>query len=446
MSEDWQSKTKHVVERSSQILASMELSDCAFLVGCEAEQEVIEAHKLILAMSSSVFKTMFYGSLPETQTQITVPDIEPETFWEMLNYIYTEKTNLVKVEKILRLWAAAMKYQLLDLAEQCADKLFLLTNAKNVWSVYASAKLFSNEGLVVKCHDIITYDCASPLSSEGFGDVSLETLHLILDAQQLNIRSEVEIFNAVVLWAKKECGRQQLQESTENLRKVSAGAVEKIRFLTMSPVEFASGPCRSAIFTKDESFEILVSICTSSETIVPPTFSSIIQSRVLAQSVTSPLTFGCADLSDCATFKLKNEYCQPVFIEAGELFSVSFCIPGNNAGLLGILLSDYTPAATVRLFNEENTHLGTPKWCSRGNLFLFEGPMYIEKGRIYTLRVLVEQKGTYSVNVPDFTDPPHFKRISGSSHFSCGMKLSQFYSQYDSKIIISSLQVCRWSN
>lgn len=132
-----------------------------------------------------------------------------------------------------------------------------------------------------ECLDVIKYDSSSALSSQYFGDVTLETLHMILDTQNLCISSEVEMLNALVLWAKKECNRQGILETTENLRKVSAGAVEKIRFLTMSAAEFGNGPCLSPMLTRDESFAIMVCLTSPSKISMPPTFSTSFQLRAL---------------------------------------------------------------------------------------------------------------------------------------------------------------------
>lgn len=115
MDKDGQSKPRRIVERSTMIYCSKKHADCSFQVGSDEESQVVTAHKLILAMSSSVFDTMFYGSLPEDQTPIIVPDIEPEIFEAMLRYIYMEVVDVDATEDILELWVAAEKYLLLVL-------------------------------------------------------------------------------------------------------------------------------------------------------------------------------------------------------------------------------------------------------------------------------------------------------------------------------------------
>lgn len=54
------------------------LSDVTLLVG--EEKADIKAHKLILALSSPVFKSMFYSPLLESQDIVEIPDCRVDSF------------------------------------------------------------------------------------------------------------------------------------------------------------------------------------------------------------------------------------------------------------------------------------------------------------------------------------------------------------------------------
>lgn len=54
-------------------------TDVSFRVGEGKEQETVLGHKLILATASPVFYSMFYGGVG-TETEIQVPDCDPESF------------------------------------------------------------------------------------------------------------------------------------------------------------------------------------------------------------------------------------------------------------------------------------------------------------------------------------------------------------------------------
>ena len=49
-------------------------------------QDPIRAHKVILGMRSSVFETMFYGSMAEVNGEVTITDIERPIFDLILRY------------------------------------------------------------------------------------------------------------------------------------------------------------------------------------------------------------------------------------------------------------------------------------------------------------------------------------------------------------------------
>jgi len=61
------------------------MADLYFVVSNNGEKSVrFPVHKYVLAIGSSVFYAMFYGSLAETGDEVVVPDVEPEAFSKML--------------------------------------------------------------------------------------------------------------------------------------------------------------------------------------------------------------------------------------------------------------------------------------------------------------------------------------------------------------------------
>ena len=61
------------------------LADVYFTVGSDSStQRRIPAHKCILVTGSSVFYAMFCGSLAEKKKEITIPDVEPHAFINLL--------------------------------------------------------------------------------------------------------------------------------------------------------------------------------------------------------------------------------------------------------------------------------------------------------------------------------------------------------------------------
>lgn len=81
---DWQISRKEVRQRAQYLLETGQWSDCKFLVGSESNQQVLEAHKLFLAISSPVFEAMFYGNMAEKNDTIPILDVQPDAFKALL--------------------------------------------------------------------------------------------------------------------------------------------------------------------------------------------------------------------------------------------------------------------------------------------------------------------------------------------------------------------------
>ena len=84
LGENWQTKGATVRERNAYTLNNDLMSDIKFLVGPKSGAQRVPAHKYILASGSSVFFAMFYGELAENQTEIVIPDVEPQAFLTLL--------------------------------------------------------------------------------------------------------------------------------------------------------------------------------------------------------------------------------------------------------------------------------------------------------------------------------------------------------------------------
>lgn len=91
-------------------------ADVRFSVG----EQIFTAHRLVLAMRSSVFKAELYGPMREGSKQqlVTIEDMQPAVFKALLHFIYTDSLldndddhgGDVRIEMIRHLIAAADGY------------------------------------------------------------------------------------------------------------------------------------------------------------------------------------------------------------------------------------------------------------------------------------------------------------------------------------------------
>lgn len=325
---DWQNNYQNIRDRGQHLLDTEKWADCRFLVGTPPNQKLLPGHKLILAMASPVFERMFYGNLPDKTDPIVIPDVQPEAFHAMLEYIYSDKINISSFDKACELCYVAKKYLLPHVVAQCTHFLWADLSPKNACRAYEFAKLFDEPRLMQSSMEIISAKTKEVLADPNFCDIEMSTFLTILDCDKLNIDTELDLFNALLRYAmergcmpddndnvlpstsskctenqpesvtideehpvvdvesmhetiepfdvdeqKPDPSLEQLrqrQEEQQNIdmdaqRKITdqtlmRQAVKKIRFLTMTPQQFAEGPARSKLLQQNEALSILIKI------------------------------------------------------------------------------------------------------------------------------------------------------------------------------------------
>ncbi|XP_061708107.1 uncharacterized protein LOC133518437 [Cydia pomonella] len=329
---DWQLRCTELKHRGSHLLQSGQWSDCSFLVGSEPHQVVVPGHKLILAMASPVFEAMFYGGMAERNEPIPILDVQPEAFKALLEYIYTDNINISSFDKACELCYGAKKYMLPHLVKECTRYLWSDLYPKNACRAYEFARLFEESVLMDKCIQIISTNTKEVLTDSSFEEVELSTVITVFSLEHLNVDSELDLFEAAARYARAQARRQPspgpaspkpatsdekvvvVESSAESSPLSGSGegcaassgsgsepraeaarsepepgpgepsrtdklsirhAIEKIRFLTLTPQQFAEGPARSSLLTESEAFAVLMNILSSSADVpLPAGFSS----------------------------------------------------------------------------------------------------------------------------------------------------------------------------
>ncbi|KAF8787836.1 Speckle-type POZ protein like [Argiope bruennichi] len=81
-------------------------------------------HKFILSARSPVFKRMFSSDMKEKNCgHVDVTDLEDDTVHQMLQYLYTDTLEDLKLENAYKLYTAADKYQIMSLRSKCSSFL-----------------------------------------------------------------------------------------------------------------------------------------------------------------------------------------------------------------------------------------------------------------------------------------------------------------------------------
>ncbi|XP_043262563.1 BTB/POZ domain-containing protein 2-like [Colletes gigas] len=426
---DWQINKQKISERIQYLLETGQWSDCNFIVGEEPHQQTLKGHKLFLAMSSPVFEVMFFGGMAEKNDPIPIPDIQPEAFKALLEYIYTDRVDLGSFELACELCYCGKKYMLPSLVEECTKYLWSDLSPKKACRAYEFAKLFEEPVLMEKCLQIICTKTCEVLKESSWKDVELGTVLTVLEQENLQINSEIELFYAMESWAKAECVRKSLDANDGKfLRSVIGNALFEIRFLSLSPQEFAEGPGMSLLLTKDESFAILMNIlCTSNKAPMPEGFSTNAHSRI--KPLKMPTTNKEYALNVHVGCRMEGpKYCMRSILQqtdcanADTLDSSVTFIVDKSICILGVQVptqimgaasnmnhvvnrdTSYTEILYAHLLDSDGTRLTYTHLSTKVNIntlveITFNRPVYIRENTVYRVGVVFNKIGWYPMGV-----------------------------------------------
>lgn len=115
----------------------------------KVKEKEFRAHKVILMARSSVFAAMFEHDTAEKQTGIIdIPDCDPDSFHEFLDYLYCGKTENISFPSSLHLYKIADKYNVQELKYFCAEYMEQNLTEENVCDAVILADLYDETKLM----------------------------------------------------------------------------------------------------------------------------------------------------------------------------------------------------------------------------------------------------------------------------------------------------------
>lgn len=256
--EHWLQVDDHLKERGIFMFNNDLLSDVNLVVEASSDKSApkkskvaIPAHKMVLSVCSPVFFAMFCGDLAERSESVNLPDCEYEGVLEMLRYMYGGEPELNE-GNVMQVLYAAKKYLVNSLTVKCIEFLRGNLDTANVFCVLSHAQQYGEKILVDQCWEMIDLETEEAVKSDGFVTIERSLLEALVKRDSLTI-SEVDLFQAVVLWATNECERQGLTSDASVKRSILGETIVKeIRFPVMKEKEFASVVLDSEILNPQE--------------------------------------------------------------------------------------------------------------------------------------------------------------------------------------------------
>jgi kelch-like protein 10 len=167
-----------------------------------SDGKTLYIHRVILCAVSPHFKTLFTYSLKGSKierSEVSV-DIPGHILELMLDYAYTGHCN-VTLQNVGQLLPIADQYELLGVVQQCCQYLFEELQPENCLGILKFARHYFCHDLEERGRKYVCHNFKKILQqSSEFKDMSAEELESVLCDDELNVRNEELVFEAVIKW------------------------------------------------------------------------------------------------------------------------------------------------------------------------------------------------------------------------------------------------------
>ncbi|XP_055308832.1 BTB/POZ domain-containing protein 1-like [Sitodiplosis mosellana] len=207
----------------------------------ENSDESVQALKAILSAGSPVFDAMFYGSLPENG-DILIVDAYPEAFKQFLQFFYLARVRLTS-DHIFEVANLCKKYAINEGLKLCETPMQMSLRINNTCTGYAVAILLGMENVVEFCEREIKHKATEILKSTDFLKCDHKLFDKILqlltrDCGSMTTSASV-IVDACMAWAKAKCARDNLDNTSANLKAQLKDSIDCIPFDELSSEQFS---------------------------------------------------------------------------------------------------------------------------------------------------------------------------------------------------------------
>ncbi|KPM04163.1 kelch-like protein 1 [Sarcoptes scabiei] len=230
--------SKFLLDSLSILRRRNELCDIILIVG----HKKIYAHRVVLAAYSPYFLAMFTGELAESrQTEVVIRDIDEQAMESLIDFAYSSQI-VIEESNVQTLLPAACLLQMIEIQEVCCQFLRRELDPSNCLGIRSFADTHA-------CQDLLHY--ADKFTQEYFQEVieneeflllPVNQLIDIISADELNITSEEQVFNAIMRWI-----RYDVNERRQHM----AHVLQHVRLSQLS-AKFLVGTVSSDILVKND--------------------------------------------------------------------------------------------------------------------------------------------------------------------------------------------------
>ncbi|CAJ0939577.1 unnamed protein product, partial [Mesorhabditis belari] len=175
-----------------------------FDIEIEVDEEIIRAHRIVLAAASPYFRAMFTYDTMEARTgKVKINDISAPAMRLLIDYIYSAEIS-ISTENVQELIFAAAVLQMDRVCSACQDFMTQYLTTSNCLLIRQFAELYNCTNLLTSTVDFATDHFQELIKVPEFLSISFTHLQCILSRADLKVDSEQEVYEAAIEWVKEE--------------------------------------------------------------------------------------------------------------------------------------------------------------------------------------------------------------------------------------------------
>ena len=180
----------------------------------------LRSHRVVLAAASSYFNAMFTGDMKESrQDEVALFGVEFSALEDLVNFCYTGRIE-INVDNVQSLLCASSLLQLASVKQACVEFLHRVLHPTNCLGIRSFADTYSCVDLVEAADVFAVKNFSEVARSEEFLTLSPEEVVEMISREELNVRTEEEVFEAISAWVRRELDERKdfLPELLKNVR------------------------------------------------------------------------------------------------------------------------------------------------------------------------------------------------------------------------------------
>ncbi|XP_078574284.1 kelch-like protein 24a [Branchiostoma floridae x Branchiostoma japonicum] len=174
-----------------------------------AEGKEIPCHRLVLSAFAEYFQSMFSGAHSESKKdKIEIGGVSAEALQLLVDIAYTSKFT-VTTDNVQSLYEAANMLQVEHVEASCEDFLTGRLRPDTCLATWVFAHKVSNTYLSDMARSFALKFFEEVWTAEDFLDLPVEFLKMYISDDELHVKKEEEVIEAVMLWVKHDFEERQ---------------------------------------------------------------------------------------------------------------------------------------------------------------------------------------------------------------------------------------------